>query len=103
MSRDTVNGYPILLRLVGQRCAIVGGGRVGERKVMDLLAESALVTVISPAITAALTELAAGNAIQVIRDSYLPGMLGALRPRLVFAATDSLPRRRATWVSWSMW
>jgi precorrin-2 dehydrogenase/sirohydrochlorin ferrochelatase len=89
MFEDAVNGYPILLRLAGQRCAVVGGGRVGERKVLDLLVAGAQVTILSPALTPALTDLAARGAIQVNLGEYSPGVLSALRPRLVFAATNS--------------
>jgi precorrin-2 dehydrogenase/sirohydrochlorin ferrochelatase len=83
------HGYPILLRLAGQPCAIVGGGKVGERKTMGLLEAGALVTVVSPTLTPALAALAADGAIRVMLESYSSGMFGALRPRLVFAATSS--------------
>lgn len=89
MFEDAVKGYPILLRLAGQRCAVVGGGRVGKRKVIDLLAAGAQITVISPALTPALADLAERHTIQVVRDVYTPHILNALQPRLVFAATSS--------------
>ena len=88
MTEDTVQGYPILLRLVAQHCVVVGGGGVAQRKVADLVAAGATVTVISPALTPALAALAAARAIQLIQTVYSPGMLASLRPRLVFAATN---------------
>lgn len=97
MSNDVVNGYPILLRLVGQPCVVVGGGKVGERKVLDLLAAGAKVTLISPALTVTLADLAANGTIQVNLSEYSPGMLNTLRPRLVFAATNSAEVNR--WVA----
>ena len=55
--------FPAFLDLRGRRCLVVGGGRVGERKVQDLLACAARVTVVSPAMTPALAELAAAGTI----------------------------------------
>jgi precorrin-2 dehydrogenase / sirohydrochlorin ferrochelatase len=85
----TDKGYPILLRLDGRCCVVVGGGKIATRKVTDLLAAGALVTVISPVLTEALTALAAEGRLQVYLTEYIPGALVELRPLLVFAATDS--------------
>lgn len=43
--------YPLFLNLDGRRVAVVGGGRVAERKVRQLLACGARVTIISPDLT----------------------------------------------------
>jgi precorrin-2 dehydrogenase / sirohydrochlorin ferrochelatase len=43
--------YPVFLRLEDASCVVVGGGKVGERKVDGLLAAGAIVTVISPVVT----------------------------------------------------
>ena len=40
--------YPVYLDLRGKRCAVIGGGEIGERKVEGLLDGSAEVTLISP-------------------------------------------------------
>ena len=49
--------YPAFVALMGRKCAVVGGGRVAERKVKDLLKAEAAVTVISPELTPALKRL----------------------------------------------
>jgi precorrin-2 dehydrogenase/sirohydrochlorin ferrochelatase len=40
--------FPIFLNLVDKNCLIIGGGKVAERKVQDLLNYDAQITVISP-------------------------------------------------------
>ncbi|MRN56215.1 bifunctional precorrin-2 dehydrogenase/sirohydrochlorin ferrochelatase [Paenibacillus sp. LC-T2] len=47
-----------MLDCEGQRCVVIGGGIVAERKVLGLLETSAEVTVISPDLTPRLSELA---------------------------------------------
>ncbi|MGC7879737.1 NAD(P)-dependent oxidoreductase, partial [Desulforudis sp. 1190] len=43
--------YPVMIRLEGQLCLVVGGGRVAERKVRSLLAAGARVNIVSPELT----------------------------------------------------
>jgi precorrin-2 dehydrogenase len=51
----TARGYPVTLtNLAKVRCVVVGGGRVAEHKVGDLLAGGARPAVISPTLTEAL-------------------------------------------------
>ena len=79
--------YPIALNLRGRRVVVVGGGAVAARKVSDLLDAGAEITLISPTLHPDLAAL--GARIDVRLTVYAPGMLAALRPLLVFAATDS--------------
>ncbi|NLV17066.1 MAG: bifunctional precorrin-2 dehydrogenase/sirohydrochlorin ferrochelatase [Syntrophomonadaceae bacterium] len=50
--------YPISVDLVGRRCLVVGGGKVGLRKVETLLQCGAVIDLISPGVVSELKELA---------------------------------------------
>lgn len=78
--------YPMMVNLAGRRCLVVGGGRVAERKVGLLLDCGADVTVVSPAATRKIADLAARGAIRLARRSVRPRDLD--RVFLAFAATD---------------
>ncbi len=80
--------YPVMLNLEGRTCVVIGGGTVATRKVQGLLDAGASVTVISPAVDPALLSLADAGKITVRQVAHTLGMLSALRPLLVFAATD---------------
>lgn len=47
-----LKNYPITLKLAGKQVVVIGGGTVAERKIHNLLDTGAIITVISPAITA---------------------------------------------------
>lgn len=49
--------YPIAVKLKDKKAVVVGGGQVGERKVLNLLEAGARVMVISPALTQKLKSL----------------------------------------------
>jgi len=87
--------YPILLRLHGRRCVVVGGGKVAARKVKSLLECGATVKVIAPELTPELVRLAKNEKLQYIGRAYRKGDLkGAL---LVIGATDSEATNRRIW------
>ena len=78
--------FPVCLKVAGRRCIVIGGGRVGERKVGGLLEYGAMVRVISPELTAGLAELVRDGQVEWLDRVYQPGDLdGAF---LVIAATD---------------
>jgi uroporphyrin-III C-methyltransferase/precorrin-2 dehydrogenase/sirohydrochlorin ferrochelatase len=77
---------PLFAELENRACLVVGGGTVAERRVTQLLEARARVTVISPRLTEALTELAADGRIDVDRNSYDSQSLDEYW--LVVAATD---------------
>lgn len=101
--------YPINLTVAGRRCLVVGGGAVGARKVLQLVRSGARVTVVSPAVDAALGPAIASGAIRWEARGYLsadlasipteatlpPGSSGEEAPApssavfLVIAATDA--------------
>lgn len=79
--------YPVNLNLEGKKCVVVGGGRVAERKVLELLECGAEVTLISPQLVPKLRELSNKRVIQYIKRAYKPGDLkGAY---LAIASTNS--------------
>ncbi len=61
---------PVLLDLSGRKCIVVGGGKVGERRVRTLIGAGAAVVVISPRLTAGLKGLARRNAIIHLRRGF---------------------------------
>jgi cobalt-precorrin 5A hydrolase/precorrin-3B C17-methyltransferase len=79
--------YPIFLHhLQGALAVVVGGGRVGQRKVSGLLVVGAHVRLISPTATSDLQAWATAGQIEWLARPYAPGDLqGAV---LVFSATD---------------
>jgi precorrin-2 dehydrogenase/sirohydrochlorin ferrochelatase len=77
--------YPIFLRVAQRPCLVVGGGAVATQKVATLLRAEAVVTVLSPELTAALRTLAARGR---IRHQARPYEAGDVRGFvLVYAAT----------------
>ncbi len=78
--------FPVFLNLEGKLCVVIGGGKVGERKVLSLLQAKAFVKLISPEATPALQRLAEEGQIIWEKRIYQPGDLeGAW---LVVAATN---------------
>jgi len=83
--------YPIGLRLDGQLCVVVGGGNVGERKVLGLLEHEARVRLVSPKATQLLMKLAVEGRIEwkargaTVRDiegaAPVSGLVGQRSPR----------------------
>ncbi len=78
--------YPVFLDLDQTRCLVIGGGTIAERKVEAVLAAGGEVTLISPELTAALSDLEAAGRLTVRQRSYQRGDLDAVA--LVIAATD---------------
>jgi len=78
--------YPAFLHLEGRACLLIGGGSVAQQKVKPLLDAGALVTLISPRLTADLQALADAGRITHERRPYRRGDLDGFF--LVIAATD---------------
>jgi len=77
---------PLAINMAGQRCLVLGGGRVGARKVATLLEAGAEITLVAPRISGALRELVEGRRIEWQKGRYEPELLD--RFMLVVAATD---------------
>jgi precorrin-2 dehydrogenase/sirohydrochlorin ferrochelatase len=79
--------YPVLLDLKNKKCCVVGGGKVAQRKVQNLLKAGACVWVISPVLTAGLKRLYRTKKIFYIKNSYQKRFIKD--SFLVIAATDN--------------
>ena len=79
--------YPVYLDIENRNCLVVGGGSVGTRKVLTLLACGANVTVVSTAVTEKLKELSNNGLIRLKERSFQPTDLDDRF--LVIGATDS--------------
>jgi precorrin-2 dehydrogenase/sirohydrochlorin ferrochelatase len=80
--------YPLFALIEDRACLVVGGGAVGERKVRDLLAAGAKVTVVSRELTPGLADLAAQERLTFIQGDFTPKHLDGMM--LVVGATDDM-------------
>jgi len=87
--------YPVYIQLREQPCVVIGGGTIAEGKVKGLLDALANVTVIAPALTAHLQDLARQKQITYFARAYQPGDLtGAF---MVICATDQAEINHQVW------
>ena len=78
--------FPINAMIEGRRVLVVGGGRVGQRKVELLVDASADVALVCPECVAELAQLAAESKITHVQRKFEPGDVAGAA--LVFACTD---------------
>lgn len=78
--------YPVVLRLEGKPCLVVGGGRVALQKVSGLLGAGARVTVVAPECCEEIEALAERGTIELHRRKYSEGEVS--RYFLAITATD---------------
>lgn len=69
--------YPVVLRLEGKECLVVGGGPVGARKVEALLGCGAVVTVVAPEVDPRIVEM---ESVQAGRNAAGAGLDGDVPP-----------------------
>ena len=62
--------YPVSLDLKAERCVIIGGGKVAERKVTSLVNAKAIITVVSPDLTKSLRQMVKRKKIKYINDYF---------------------------------
>jgi len=98
--------YPMFALLTDKPCLVVGGGAVGERKVLDLLEAGARVTVVSRTLTPALAKLAAQGEIVYLAGDFAPEqvetmalVMGATDDEQVNARVSAAARSRGIWVN----
>lgn len=85
--------YPVMLRLQGKKCVIIGGGSVAARKLASLGAAGASITVVAPSFSKELLEAANTYPCRLLSLAYSPEQLH--KAFLVIAATDSFEVNRA--------
>ncbi len=66
----TMDHLPIFVELLDRPCLVVGGGAVAERKVRELIDAGAVVTVVSPTVTAGLERLGDDGRIQLRAEAF---------------------------------
>jgi precorrin-2 dehydrogenase/sirohydrochlorin ferrochelatase len=83
---DQLSFLPLGIDVQGRNCVVIGGGNVGTRKALTLARAGAVVTVVSPTVTAELAGQIDGGQVHWTNDSYREELLSAAF--LVVAATD---------------
>jgi precorrin-2 dehydrogenase/sirohydrochlorin ferrochelatase len=78
--------YPIFLDLKDQNVLVVGGGKVAERKILNLLRYGCRIHVVSPELTSQLEKLVSQKKIQRIPEQSLNQAMS--EASMVIAATD---------------
>lgn len=79
--------FPIVLKLAGRACLVVGAGAVGQTKIAGLLTAGASVRVVAPETTPPVAEWAGSGVIQWEAREFAPADLR--KKFLVVAATSS--------------
>lgn len=78
--------FPVNLLLGGRKCLVVGAGKVATRKIGHLIRANADITVIAPAVSAKVNEIAENTSVRLIKREYHEHDIEGYF--LVFAATD---------------
>jgi len=79
--------YPVYLVLKDKPVAVIGGGKVAERKIIGLLDTGAKITVVAPRITGGIRSLAGAGRLRLEQRSMVESDLAG--KAVVFVATDS--------------
>ena len=79
--------YPVILKLTGKKCVIIGGGEVAARKLNTLCEAGAEVTVVAPEFCTLLQNMAAKHHCQLVQDYYQAQYLQ--QAFVVIAATNN--------------
>ncbi|WP_328741375.1 uroporphyrinogen-III C-methyltransferase [Flavimobilis rhizosphaerae] len=74
-SSTTDPAYPLMLRVAGRRCVVVGAGPVGTRRALALVRAGADVTVVAPVASADVTGAAARGELRWEQRPYATGDL----------------------------
>jgi precorrin-2 dehydrogenase/sirohydrochlorin ferrochelatase len=78
--------YPLMLRLAGRRCVVVGGGSVARRKIEGLIVGEADIVVVAPDVQPEIEDFAKAGTLLLERRAFQPSDLDDAV--LAFAATN---------------
>jgi uroporphyrin-III C-methyltransferase / precorrin-2 dehydrogenase / sirohydrochlorin ferrochelatase len=78
--------YPVMLDLRGRRCLLVGAGQVAHRKLLGLLSEGAVVTVVAPIAIEPIARFAAEGKVTLVARRFIDSDVKDCQ--LVFVATN---------------
>ncbi|MFG6149982.1 NAD(P)-binding protein [Halobacillus sp. B23F22_1] len=67
-----MSGIPLMVDVAGQRVTVVGGGKIAERRIYNLLSGGALIKVISPEVTSGLRSLSENEQIHWKKKRFSP-------------------------------
>ena len=85
--------YPAFIDVRGRRCVVIGGGALGEEKVVKLLECDACVVVIAPEVTPTIKDLAAEGKVEWLKRHYSPGDLAQAFIAIASTDDDDLDRQ----------
>ena len=85
--------YPAFIDVRGRNCLVIGGGALGEEKVVKLLECDAKVIVIAPEVTSTVEELAAKGKVEWINRDYRPGDLAQAFIAIASTNDDAMDRQ----------
>ena len=85
--------YPAFIDVRGRRCVVVGGGALGEEKVVKLLECDARVIVIASEVTPVVERMAAEGKIEWVRREYRRGDLAQAFIAIASTDNDDLDRQ----------
>ncbi|MDD4938932.1 MAG: bifunctional precorrin-2 dehydrogenase/sirohydrochlorin ferrochelatase [Candidatus Omnitrophica bacterium] len=95
--RPFIPYYPVALNLSGRLVAVVGGGKVAERKINKLLRAKARIKVISPVITPALKRLVSKKKITWVCRSVRSRDLRASTLVIAAASNSAVNKSVSRW------
>src|ERR1039457_2128794 len=98
--------YPIMLDLRGRRCLLVGAGQIAYRKLLRLLSEGAVVTVVAPTAIEPIARLAAEGKVTLVERRFVDSdaddcqlVMVATGDRMVDEQGKGAAKARGIWVN----
>ena len=85
--------YPAFIDVRGRRCVVIGGGALGEGKVVKLLECDARVIVIAPEVTSVVKGLAAKGKVEWLMRQYRSGDLAQAFIAIASTEDDEIDRQ----------